>query len=296
MKGARLRERRRWVARLLAGGRPSWTVAFTCTGCHTKRPWADNGVAPRTVCTTSVREAQTYDHQDRPGTAHHAARRHGDPPARLRRLPGAARGHRRGGHPRVRGGLPPHRHRGRLPERGGGRPGVPRVRPRPRGRLHHDEVLQHRPRPRGGPARVQAEPGAARPRPRRPLPHPLAGPVAGPLRRDVEGVHRAAVRGPRPCDRRLELPARPPPPDRRRDGRDPGRQPGRAPPAPPAGRTAARARRPRHRHGGMEPARPGRGARRPHDHRDRRRARQDAVPGRHPLAPAARQRRDPEVP
>src|SRR6185295_13505235 len=156
MKGARLRERRRWVARLLAGGRPSWTVAFTCTGCHTKRPWADNGVAPRTVCTASVLVARTYDHQDRPGTAHHAARRHGDPPARLRRLPGAARGHRRGRDPRVRRGLPSHRHRGRLPERGRGRPGVPRVRPGPRGRLHHDQVLQHRPWPRGGAARVQA--------------------------------------------------------------------------------------------------------------------------------------------
>ena len=43
-------------------------------------------------------------------------------------------------------GLPPHRHRRRLPERGRGRPGVPRLRPRPRGRLHHHEVLQHRPR------------------------------------------------------------------------------------------------------------------------------------------------------
>ena len=45
----------------------------------------------------------------------------------------------------------------------------------------------------------------------------------------------------------------------------------------------------------MEPDRAGRGARRPGVSGDRRGARQDARPGRDPLAPPARQRRDPEV-
>ena len=72
-------------------------------------------------------------------------------------------------------------------------------------------------------------------------------------------------------------------------------QPDRAPPALPAGRAARLARRARHRHRGLEPARPGRAARRRDDRRDRRAARQDPGPGDPALAPAARQRRHPQV-
>ena len=75
----------------------------------------------------------------------------------------------------------------------------------------------------------------------------------------------------------------------------PGRQPDRASPALPAGRAALGSRPARHRHRSLEPACPGPGPRRPGDRRDRRQARQDTGPGDPPLAPAARQRGDPEV-
>ena len=101
--------------------------------------------------------------------------------------------------------------------------------------------------------------------------------------------------GPRPRHRRLELPARPPAADHRRDRRHPGGEPDRAAPLPAAGRPAPRARRPRHRHRGLEPARAGPGARRPGHHRDRRGARQDRRAGRAALAHRARQRGVPEV-
>ena len=194
MKGARLRERRRCVARLLAGGRPSWTVAFTCIGCHTKRPWADKGIAPRTVCTASVREAQTYDHQDRPGAAHRAARRteipqlgfgvFQVPPEDTAEAvdPRASRPATATSTPR-----PPTATRPRSARRSAP-PGLAR-----------EEVFvttkcwNDRPGLRRGDARVRAEPRPARARLRRPLPDPLAGPGAGPLRRDLAGVHRAAA-------------------------------------------------------------------------------------------------------
>ena len=130
---------------------------------------------------------------------------------------------------------------------------------------------------------------------RRPLPDPLAGAVAGQVRRHLEGVRRAAAGGPRALDRRVELPARAPAPDHRGDRRDAVGQPDRAAPALPAGRAAPRARGPRHRDRGLEPARPGRRARRSRDHRDRRGPRQDAGPGRAALARPARQRRVPQV-
>ena len=207
-------------------------------------------------------QGSTYGSNDFPGTEPPPPRRRRDPPARLRRLPGPARGHRRGHDPGVPGGLPPHRHRRRVQERGRRRPGVPRLRAVARGRVHHHQVLQRRPRLRAGQARPARQPGPSRARPRRPLPDPLARPQPGPLRGDLEGVHRAPAGGPDALDRRVQLPARAPAPDRRRDRRDAVGQPGRAAPVPRPGGAAPRARGPRDPHRGVEPARAGRRARR----------------------------------
>ena len=204
---------------------------------------------------------------DRTGAAGAPRGRRGDPAARLRRVPGAAGGHGRDHDARLPGRLPAHRHRRGVPQRGGGRAGLPRLRPRPRGRLHHDQVLQHRPRLRGGEARAPRQPGPARARLRGPLPDPLAGPGPRQVRGDLEGLHRGPGAGARARHRRVELPARPPAPAGRRDGGHAGRQPGGAPPALPAAGTAPRARGPRDRDRGMEPAGPGRGPGRPGDHR-----------------------------
>ena len=130
--------------------------------------------------------------------------------------------------------------------------GLPRERD-----VRDDEVLQRRPRPRQGQARVQGQPRAAGAGTHRPVPDPLAGARPRPLRRDLAGVHRAAGRRPGARDRRLQLPARPPGAHRRGDRRRPRDQPGRAAPLLPAGRSAPRARAARHRHRGVEPARAG---------------------------------------
>ena len=83
--------------------------------------------------------------------------------------------------------------------------------------------------------------------------------------------------------------------DRRDLGR-PGRQPDRAAPAAPAGGAARLPRRARHRDRGLVPARPGQGpAGGPGGRRDRAEARAHAGPGGAALAPADRQRRDPQV-
>ena len=130
--------------------------------------------------------------------------------------------------------------------------------PRARGGVHHHQVLQRQPRLRPGQAGVREQPRAAGARPRGPLPDPLARALPGQVRRDLEGVHRAAGGGAHARDRRVELPARPPEADRRRDRRHAGRQPDRAAPAPAAAGAAPRARRARDRDRGVEPARPGR--------------------------------------
>ena len=91
-----------------------------------------------------------------------------------------------------------------------------------RGRLHHDEVLQRRPRLRAGEGRLPGVAGPARAGLRRPLPDPLAGPRARQVRRDVEGVHRSAAGGARAVDRGLELQPAAPRADHRRDRRDAG--------------------------------------------------------------------------
>ena len=96
------------------------------------------------------------------------------------------------------------RQRGRRPRRRGDE------RARPRRHLHHDQAAQQRPRAPQRAARVRGEPRQARRRLHRPLPDPLAGPAKGRLRRDLGGIVRAAARGARPLDRRLELPGRGP--------------------------------------------------------------------------------------
>ena len=145
-----------------------------------------------------------------PGSEHHVARRRRDPAARLRRLPGAARRDHRGRHAGAARRLPPPRHRRGLSQRGRRRAGRPRGGPRPRRGLHHDQVLQRPPRLRPGPARAEGQPPSPRDGARRPLPHPLARALAGPLRRDVAGTDRGAEAGPHAGHRGVELPARPP--------------------------------------------------------------------------------------
>src|SRR4051794_8827644 len=112
---------------------------------------------------------------------------------------------------------------------------------------------------------------------------------------NVEDARGAARRRPHPLDRRLELQPGPPRAPGARDEDHAVGQPGRAAPVLPAARTAPVPRRARHRDRGVEPARPGPRARRRHDRGDRVRPRQDARTGDASLAPAARQRRDPEV-
>ena len=75
---------------------------------------------------------------------------------------------------RARRGLPPHRHRARLRQRGERRARGPRQRRRPRRDLHHHEAAR-RDQGRGRrPARVREVAAGARPRRRRPLPDPRA--------------------------------------------------------------------------------------------------------------------------
>ena len=138
-----------------------------------------------------------------------------------------------------------------LRERGGRRPGDRRVRHRARGTLRHDQALERRPGHAVGVRRVRREPRAARPRLRRPVPDPLAGPGERPIRRDVEGVRTAASLGSRTLDRRLELPGAAPRTAARRDGHRSGRRPDRAASAPPAARDRGLRRAARHRDRGV---------------------------------------------
>ena len=125
-------------------------------------------------------------------------------------------GGRCGLRPGARGRLPPHRHRADLRQRGGRRPGA-----RVDATCDRDDVFvttkvwndDHR----DVPAAFDASMAAARHRDPRPLPHPLAGPEAGRLRRRVEGDARAPARGTGPLGRRLQLPGAAPAAAARRD-------------------------------------------------------------------------------
>ena len=101
--------------------------------------------------------------------------------------------------------------------------------------------------------------------------------------------------GTRTLDRRVELPDPPPRAHRRGDGGRARGQPDRAPPAASAARASRLPRAGRHRHRGVEPARPGHGAEPPDRTRARRAPRTVPRPDRSALASAAGKRRDTEV-
>ena len=134
-----------------------------------------------------------------------------------------------------------------------------------RGRLRHHQALELRAGLRLDPARLREEHRAARHRPRRPLPDPLAAAEPGPLPRHLARLRTDPGGRRRPLDRRLQLPRRGPRAARAGGRAAADREPDRAAPAPAAGRAARLARRPRHRHRGLEPAGPGRPARRRDD-------------------------------
>ncbi len=119
------------------------------------------------------------------------------PPARLRRLPGPARRDRAGRRHGARGGLPSHRHGGRLPQRGrrsgspSTRAGWPATRCSDVSKCFNDDQGYEQAR-----RALPREPRPARARLPRPVPDPLAGARPRPLRRDLEGLHRASRRGP----------------------------------------------------------------------------------------------------
>ena len=94
----------------------------------------------------------------------------------------------------------------------------------------------------------------ARPGPGRPVPHPLAAPdpVRRRLRLHLADARRVPEGRPRHLDRRLQLPARPPRPDRRGDRRRAGREPGRGAPV-----LRQRGRPRRERPARRSPSRPG---------------------------------------
>ena len=94
---------------------------------------------------------------------------------------------------RPRGRLPQHRHRRGLRQRGRRRPGARRLRHRPRGALRHHQAVELRAGLRPTLAAFDASLEQARPRPRRPLPDPLAHPGRGPVPRHVAGL-RGALR------------------------------------------------------------------------------------------------------
>ena len=128
--------------------------------------------------------------------------------------------------------------------------------PRSRGFRHHQDALA---RARPG-ARPRPEPRAARARPRRPLPHPLAGRRQ---RAPLAGVRRAAGPGPRPGDRCLQLGRRGPGAAGGERRRASGGEPDRLQPVPLLRRDARGAPPLRRGAGGLQPAGPGPGAPRP---------------------------------
>ena len=182
-----------------------------------------------------------------------------DPPARLRRLPGPARGDPGDGRGGAGRRLPPHRHRRRLPQRGGvgaaiAATGIPREEVFVTTKLwnseqgydstlrafekslerlgldHVDLYLIHWPLPTED-RYLDTWRAFERIQRARAAPARSASPTSG--SRTSSG-----------CASEAELHA--------------DRQPDRAAPAAPAGRAARLARRARHRHRGLEPARPGR--------------------------------------
>ena len=122
----------------------------------------------------------------------------------------------------------------------------------PRGALRHHQAQQQQPRARPGHLVAGRFTGAPRPRPCRPVPHPLAATRdRHRLRRHLErNDHRSGHRA-NAVDRRLQLHRREPPAHHRtRLGGTCG-QPDRGAPVPGAERPARRRRRVGYRHRGM---------------------------------------------
>ena len=234
----------------------------------------------------AVRLEGDHVHMDtvgRHGTRDHttpAQRRHHDPRGRLRHLRAQGRGRRRGRPQRPGEGLPAHRHRGELRQRGRGRRGDPPLR-RPARRDRRD---QQDPRP---PPRLRRRDrqhprvaGAARARPDRRPPHPLAQPEAGEVRRGVARAGRSCATTGWSAPPASRTSPRSTSPGHRRHRRDAGAQPDRAAPLLPAGRDARRPRRARRRDRVVEPVRAQAGG--------LRRGRRSAAPPRRTASPPAR--------
>ena len=141
---------------------------------------------------------------DRTGAAGAPRGRRGDPPARLRRLPGAARGHGRGHDPRARSPAtatstpPPPTATRRRSGRRCAPPASPREDVFVTTKCFNDDHGFE-----AGQARAARQPRPARARLRGPLPDPLAGARPGQLRGDLEGLRsscrRRAWRGRSAC-------------------------------------------------------------------------------------------------
>ncbi len=152
---------------------------------------------------------------------------------------------------RLRGRLPPDRHRRDVRQRGGDRPRRRRLRPAPRGGLRRHQGLERPPRLRRDPAGLRGVALPPRPRPCRPLPRPLAGAAARGVCRHLARPDAPARGRPRPLDRRVQLHGRAPEARHRRHRLDALGQPDRAASALPAGRPAPVPRGGRDRHRGL---------------------------------------------
>ncbi len=228
--------------------------------------------------------------------AHRPEQRSVDPAARLRGLPGPARGHQGGDARGARGRLSAHRHRGDVRnEKGVGEAvresGLDRSEVFVTSKLNngfhaHEDAL----------AAFDRSLETARVRLPRPVPDPLA--AAGHrrrLRRDVEGDGGDLPQRRRQGDRRLQLPGQPPasagPGDRDRAGG----QPDRGAPLPDERRRTRGRHRARHRDRGLVTDRAGPRPGRSGHHRHRQGPRPDPGAGRASLAHAARRHRLPQV-
>lgn len=207
----------------------------------------------------------------------HSQQRRADASARPGGVADDRRRGREGRDDRHRIRLPQHRHRHAVRQRGGCRPRPARLGRPSRGAVRHHQAVERPAGLRRGAARLRREHAAARPGDPRSLPDPLARAPARQVRRDVEGPGEAVRRRTGAGDRGVQLRGGHAGAPARRGHGDPRREPGRAAPAVRPAGAARLPRRTRHRHRGVEPARPGEGpARSARPRRDRREVWQDA--------------------